>query len=121
MALSRLAVTGSSRKCAAKLAPSVFAPLPWRVGAPQVCVSLAVLPARPGAPRVWRTPLMWKWVHRLRHLGTREDMDPRLARRVVLMNTIVLTLCLVTWPYVVVFAVGGSSPLAVTCAVGVML
>ena len=64
---------------------------------------------------------MWKLVHTLRHLGTHERMDARLARRVVLLNTIALTLAAVTWPYAIVFEVGGSRPLAATCALAVLL
>jgi two-component system chemotaxis sensor kinase CheA len=64
---------------------------------------------------------MWKLVHTLRHLGTHEGMDARLARRVVLLNTIAFTLSAVTWPYAIVFELGGSRPLAVTCASAVVL
>lgn len=56
---------------------------------------------------------MGRLLRALRHLGTRPDMDPRLARRVVLANSIALTLGAVTLPYAVIFWLMGARALAV--------
>lgn len=64
---------------------------------------------------------MWKLVDQFRHLGTREGMEPRLARRMVLLNTVALLLSAVSWPYIIIFGVGGSAALAGTIAVAVVL
>jgi two-component system, chemotaxis family, sensor kinase CheA len=64
---------------------------------------------------------MWNLVHKIRHLGVSERTDARLGRRIVLLNTVALTLAAVTLPYPLIFSLGGSPALAGTCALAIVL
>lgn len=55
---------------------------------------------------------MGNLLHTLRHLGTHPDMDAHLQRRVLLLNTIALTLGVVTLPYTLIFGLMGAHALA---------